>query len=79
MKRNSKTSKTCIWGKIATMFGCGKFTFKHWLIIIWWNLSFCGLVANATLCISAIMVINFVLATICLIKKVPLPDIKELP
>lgn len=68
-----ESSKGSLWGLCKTSFGWDDMSVRQRLIAIWWSLSFFGFAFEVSLVLTILAVVNFAVASFCLVKFVPEP------
>lgn len=68
-----KASVMEFWLLLKGQLGWESLSSKQKLIIVWWCVSFFGILVDASLIVLAILLANFASATFCVIKYVPQP------
>lgn len=68
-----ESSKGSLLGLCKTSSGWDDMSVRQRLIVIWWSLSFFGFAFEGSLVIIIMAVVNFAVASFCLVKFVPEP------
>lgn len=68
-----ESSKESLWGLCKTSSGWDDMSVRQRLIVIWWSLSFFGFAFEGSLVLTILAVVNFAVASFCLVKFVPEP------
>ncbi len=68
-----KSSKESLLGLLKTYSGWNDMSVCQRIITIWWSLSFFGFCIDGPVLITILALVNFAVASYCIVKYVPEP------